>query len=109
MVIVALQTDSGARGCAVSTELLAFARAVSGSVPTENARADETPSPPIHTSTIYTAASGATVFSAGTFLWSLALDGYRGPDYREEYTPVDARIAQMTKNLFDRLGDGPTG
>jgi hypothetical protein len=67
----------------------------------------ETPSPAIHTSTIYVAPSGATVFAAGTFLWGLALDGYRGPDYREEYTPVDARIAKMTHNLFDRLGDGP--
>ena len=61
-----------------------------------------------HTATIYTAESGATVFAAGTFQWTWALDDFRLFDERNGTTPVDVRVARMTENLFDRLGDGPT-
>jgi len=65
------------------------------------------PSQPIHNSTIYTAPSGATVFAAGTFQWAWALDDYGDRSYLGVRTPVDDRVARMTRNLFDRLGDGP--
>ena len=65
------------------------------------------PGPPIHTATAYTAASGATVVAAGTFQWSWAIDEYGDRAYRGARTPPDARVARMTGNLFDRLGDGP--
>ena len=65
------------------------------------------PSQPIHNATMYTAQSGATVFAAGTFQWSWALDGYGNRSYLGVTTPVDERVRQMTSNLFDRLGDGP--
>ena len=60
-------------------------------------------SPAEHTATIYTAASGATVFAAGTFQWSLAVDDFGDRSYRGFATPFDARVARMTQNLFDRL------
>ncbi|HEX3427321.1 MAG TPA: N,N-dimethylformamidase beta subunit family domain-containing protein [Candidatus Limnocylindrales bacterium] len=63
----------------------------------------------VHTATIYTADSGATVFAAGTFQWSWALDGFGKPSFQRVTTPVDARVARMTRNLYDRLGDGPLG
>jgi hypothetical protein len=66
-----------------------------------------TPSPPFHTSTVYAAQSGATVFAAGTFQWSWALDGYGNRSYLGVQTPVDPRVGRMTRNLLDRLGDGP--
>ena len=64
-------------------------------------------SPPIHTATIYTATSGATVFAAGTFQWSWAIDRYGDRTYRGFSTPYDPRVVRMTRNLFDRMGDGP--
>ena len=67
------------------------------------------PTPGLHTATIYTAESGATVFAAGTFQWSWALDRAADRSYRGVVTPVDARVGRMTANLFDRLGDGPLG
>ncbi len=67
------------------------------------------PGLPVHNSTIYTAASGATVFAAGTFQWSWALDAYGNRTYQGAQTPVDGRVGRMTRNLFDRLGDGPLG
>ena len=63
--------------------------------------------PNVQTATIYTADSGATVFAAGTMQWSWALDGYGDRTFRGVLTPQDARVARMTRNLFDRLGDGP--
>lgn len=60
-----------------------------------------------HNATVYTAASGATVVAAGTFQWSWAIDAYGDRSYHGVHTPVDARVARMTRNLFDRLGDGP--
>ena len=65
------------------------------------------PSPPIHTATVYTASSGATVVAAGTFQWSWAIDEYGDRSYNGRATPFDRRVARMTQNLFDRLGDGP--
>ena len=62
--------------------------------------------PNVQTATIYTADSGATVFAAGTFQWSWALDGYGDRSYRGVATPRDERVVRMTRNLFDRLGDG---
>lgn len=64
------------------------------------------PSPPVHNATMYTAQSGATVFAAGTFQWPWALDSYGGRAYQGVPTPVDERVSRMTRNLFDRLGDG---
>ncbi|MBF6605119.1 MAG: hypothetical protein IVW53_06005 [Chloroflexi bacterium] len=64
-------------------------------------------SPPIHTATMYTADSGATVFAAGTFQWSWALDDFGARAWRGYVTPLDRRVGIMTSNLFDRLGDGP--
>ena len=61
-------------------------------------------SPAIHNATIYTANSGATVFAAGTFQWSWALDQFGDRSYRGAATPFDERVVRMTQNLFDRLG-----
>jgi len=61
-------------------------------------------SPAVHNATMYTANSGATVFAAGTFQWSWAIDQFGGRSYRGSATPYDARVVRMTQNLFDRLG-----
>ena len=63
--------------------------------------------PPLHTATMYTAPSGATVFAAGTFQWSWALDSFGMRSYLGIRTPLDRRVSIMTANLFNRLGDGP--
>ncbi len=60
----------------------------------------------IHTATCYTAASGATVVAAGTFQWSWAIDRYGSRSYHGVATPFDPRVGRMTRNVFDRLGDG---
>ena len=62
------------------------------------------PSPPVHNATMYTATSGATVFAAGTFQWSWAIDRFGDRSYRGAATPFDERVVRMTQNLFDRLG-----
>lgn len=64
------------------------------------------PSPAIHTATAYTAQSGAVVLAAGTFQWSWAIDHYGARSFRGAATPYDERVARMTRNVFDRLGDG---
>ncbi len=69
-------------------------------------RTQGTRGPAIHNATIYTAESGATVFAAGTFQWSWAIDRFGDRSYRGVQTPVDERVIRMTRNLFDRLGDG---
>ena len=61
----------------------------------------------LQTATAYEAESGATVMAAGTFQWSWALDRWGDRSLRGVVTPVDERVARMTRNLFDRLGDGP--
>ena len=51
--------------------------------------------------TVYTAASGATVFAAGTMIWSWGLDNFNGG-------PVNAAAQQMTRNLLARfISDQP--
>lgn len=67
-------------------------------------QADRYASPPIHNATMYTAASGATVYAAGTFQWSWAIDQFGDRSYRGASTPYDERVVRMTENLFDRLG-----
>ena len=62
--------------------------------------------PSLHTATVYEAESGATVIAAGTFQWAWALDGWGSRSFGGVTTPLDHRVAQMTRNLFDRLGDG---
>jgi hypothetical protein len=54
--------------------------------------------------TVYTAASGATVFAAGTIQWSWGLDDWGSPDYEGYRTPPDQRVGIMTGNVLDRLG-----
>jgi hypothetical protein len=60
--------------------------------------------PATHNATMYVAPSGATVFAAGTFQWSWALDGFGVRSYLGVPTPVDLRVAIMTENLFRVLG-----
>jgi hypothetical protein len=54
--------------------------------------------------TIYTAASGATVFAAGTIAWSWGLDDWGSHEYEGYQTPVDKRVGIMTANVLNRLG-----
>jgi hypothetical protein len=63
--------------------------------------------PDVQNATMYTADSGATVFAAGTFQWSWAIERYGDRSRNGAFTPFDARVERMTRNLFDRLGDGP--
>ncbi len=63
--------------------------------------------PALHTATMYVAPSGATVFAAGTFQWSWALDSFGSRTYVGIRTPLDRRVSIMTANLLNRLGDGP--
>ena len=53
-------------------------------------------------STIYTAKSGALVFSSGTFGWELGLSPMpnESPDAPRK---ADPRLVQLTENLFDRM------
>jgi hypothetical protein len=62
--------------------------------------------PPFHTATMYVAPSGATVFAAGTFQWSWALDDFGRRTWAGIRTPLDRRVGIMTANLLNRLGDG---
>ena len=54
-------------------------------------------------SAIHTAASGATVFAAGTIAWSWGLDDYGHEQYG---TFADARFKKLTENIITRLA-GP--
>jgi hypothetical protein len=58
------------------------------------------PDKPSHV-TMYTAASGAKVFAAGTFFWSYALDDF-GQSARSDI-PTDSRAQIATRNLLDRF------
>jgi hypothetical protein len=51
--------------------------------------------------TIYTAASGALVFAAGSIQWSWGLDGYNAPAWHS--LRVSEAAQRMTKNLLDRM------
>lgn len=61
------------------------------------------PDPPVQNATIYTAPSGATVFSAGTIQWSWGLDDWGDQDYAGVHTPVDPRAQTITRNILGRL------
>ena len=54
----------------------------------------------VHNAAIYTRASGAIVFAAGTNYWSWFLDNTYKPN------AADARVQQMTRNLLTRMLTG---
>lgn len=58
-------------------------------------------------STIYTADSGANVFSAGTITWSWGLDAANYPIGALHSTPVSLAIQRLTANLLDIFAYGP--
>jgi hypothetical protein len=61
-------------------------------------------------STLYTARSGASVFSAGTVTWGWGLDDQSFPIGTTLHnTPVSPQIQRITQNLFDRFVYGPSG
>ena len=64
---------------------------------------DRPPDVAIAESTIYTAASGAIVFSAANVTWSWGLDGESFPLGALHDTPVSAPIQKLTRNLLDRM------
>jgi hypothetical protein len=54
-------------------------------------------------STLYTAPSGALVFSSGTLGWMLALSPL--PDESPDVPRApDARLVKLTENLFEKMG-----
>ena len=53
---------------------------------------------------IYTAASGALVFAAGTIQWSWGLDDYNVPSLRT--SRLSSAALQCTRNLLDRYAGG---
>jgi hypothetical protein len=57
--------------------------------------------------TIYTASSGAVVFSAGTVTWSWGLDDAPSALGSLRRTPVSPAIQRLTQNLLDRFVSGP--
>jgi hypothetical protein len=56
--------------------------------------------------TVHTTPAGGTVVSAGTYQWSWALDSFGEHEYQGRVTPLDARVARVTTNIYRRLGDG---
>lgn len=61
-------------------------------------------SPPVHSAAVRDPAGGrGGVFTAGTFQWSWALDAYGLHAFNGRRTPLDARVARMTANVFDRF------
>lgn len=54
--------------------------------------------------TVYTAASGATVFAAGTIQWAWGLDDFNVPALRS--SRLNAAAQQITRNVLARLGGG---
>ena len=59
-----------------------------------------------HHLTLYRAASGALVFSAGTIQWTWGLDAVHDSPYAAE--PADVRMQQAQVNLFADMGAQPT-
>jgi hypothetical protein len=57
--------------------------------------------------TVYTAASGATVFATGSMQWGWGLDEYGVPDFRASRRSLPAQ--QMMRNVMARLGQPPAG
>ena len=51
--------------------------------------------------TVYTAASGATVFAAGSFQWSWGLDDYNVPIVRPSV--INPAVQQITRNILAKL------
>ena len=51
--------------------------------------------------TVYTAASGATVFAAGSFQWSWGLDDYNVPNVRPSV--INPAVQQITRNVLAKL------
>jgi hypothetical protein len=61
-------------------------------------------SPPVHSAAVRDPVAGrGGVFTAGTFQWSWALDAYGLHSFNGRRTPLDARVARMTANVFDRF------
>ena len=58
--------------------------------------------PDFSNSSVYQAASGAWVFSAGTIGWSWGLDNFNG------HNVVDPRIQQTTANILNRFANPPS-
>ncbi len=56
--------------------------------------------------TIYTAASGALVFAAGSIQWSWGLDGYNAPAWHTNR--VSEAAQRITNNVLDRMLQTPT-
>jgi hypothetical protein len=54
----------------------------------------------VHNASVYTRASGAIVFAAGTNYWSWFLDNTYKPN------PADGRVQQMTRNLLSQMLGG---
>jgi hypothetical protein len=52
-------------------------------------------------STVYTAASGATVFATGSFQWNWGLDDYNVPNIRPSV--INSGTQQVTRNVLARL------
>ena len=87
------RSSPGARSCRSSTpkrprRCPASSRSTIGCTPRRSTRAE----------------SGATVFAAGTFQWSWALDPIGDRSWLGAVTPLDPRVERMTRNLLDRLG-----
>ncbi|MEU3454302.1 DUF4082 domain-containing protein [Micromonospora sp. NPDC006766] len=64
-----------------------------------------TPGTTTHHLTLYRAASGALVFSAGTIQWSWGLDANHDSGFNP-IAPADARMQQATVNLLADMGAG---
>jgi Bacterial Ig-like domain (group 2) len=53
--------------------------------------------------TVYTAASGATVFASGSFYWSWGLDDFGAPSIRN--SSINPGAQQVTRNILSKLAD----
>lgn len=56
--------------------------------------------------TVYTAASGATVFATGSMQWTWALDDYNSPQVRSPRLNLEAQ--QLTRNVLARMKSSST-
>jgi hypothetical protein len=66
------------------------------------------PDTAVSESTIYTAPSGAIVFSAGTITWSWGLDDTSYAIASLHTLPASPAIQRLTQNLLDAFSYGPT-
>jgi hypothetical protein len=67
---------------------------------------DRPPNVAFAETTIYTAPSGATVFSAGDVTWSWGLDDAAFAIGAQHNTPVSPAIQRLTQNLLDMMAYG---